>query len=181
MFLMPAWLFAQKPCEYSQQVQDSLGVYKSTRNVLMYERNFGSSSTWLYFSLAMTNDLPTLNMQLINKSKEFIKVNCLNKSSRIYLQLANNKIITLIHVDWESCSNSVMSEDGYNNRVLSGYFLFPAGSVDELKKSPVSLLRIKYLTETVDYIIKPELVSEHDGSKSIPETYFQDFLHCMIN
>ncbi len=41
--------------------------------------------------------------------------------------------------------------------------MFMKDSSAELKKSPVSIMRIKYGTETIDYIIKKELVSEIDG------------------
>jgi len=177
--LCPLILLAQKPCDFSQKVTDSLGTYKATTNELVYERNFAGTTTQMYFSVALSDELPSLNMQLISRSKDFIKALCFDKNSRMYLQLDSGKIVTLIHVDSESCGTTLIGEDQYSHRVLSGYFLFTPGSIEELLKSKISLIRIKYAAETVDYIIKSELVSEKDKITSYPEKYFLDTLPCL--
>ena len=74
-FLLTLTAFAQKPCEYSTNVTDSIGTYKITNEYLMSEKNFGGSFSYVFFSLAKTDGLPTLNLQLIQKSKDFIKAN----------------------------------------------------------------------------------------------------------
>jgi len=174
-------LFAQKPCDFSSNVKDSVGTYKSTKEYLVYEKNYGGTMSTMHFSLALTDELPTLNMQLINKSKDFIKANCLDKNSRIHLQLNNGKIITLIHIDQENCGASVRDDKGFNNRILQGFFMFMNNTFADLKSSPISVMRIKYATETVDYIFKQELKSETDGNVYYPENYFIDTLHCLDN
>lgn len=171
-------LNAQNPCEYSSNVTDSIGDYKATKNYLVYEKNFAGTSSYMYFSLALTDGLPTLNMQFLQKSKDFIKANCLDKNSRIYLQLENGKIVSLLHIDSQDCGTGVRNEET-NNRVLAGYFLFPKESLEELKKSPVLLMRIKYTTETADYILKPELKSELDGKTYDAAHYFINTLRCL--
>ena len=50
---------------------------------------------------------------------------------------------------------------------------------EELKKSPISLMRIKYAGETVDYIFKSELTSEIDKVTYYPENYFINYLKCI--
>jgi hypothetical protein len=70
-FLLTFTAFAQKPCEYSTNVTDSIGTYKITNEYLVSEKNFGGTSSYIFFSLAQTDGLPTLNMQLIQKSKDF--------------------------------------------------------------------------------------------------------------
>ncbi len=171
--------YAQDPCDWSVNISDSIGSYKNTKDYLMYERNFAGNSNYLYFSLALTDNLPTLNVQFINKSKGFLPAKCLDKKSRIYLQLANNKIITLMHVEQDDCGTSVRTEDGNINRIMNGYFLFMKDSFEELKKSPVTLMRIKFADETVDYILKENLVSEIDGKSYQPEKYFMNTLRCI--
>lgn len=171
---------AQNPCDFSTDVKDSIGQYKSTRDYLVYERNFAGTSANMYFVLALTDGLPTLNVQLIQKSRDFIKANCFDKNSRIYLQLDNGKIVTLIHIDQDDCGSSVRNNE-LNNRILSGFFLFPKETFNDLKSSPVSLMRIKYSTETVDYIFKSELKSEMDGKTYHPSEYFINTLHCLDN
>ncbi|MET0946286.1 MAG: hypothetical protein ABWY22_12815 [Flavobacterium sp.] len=174
-------LFAQKTCEYTANVNDSIGSYKTTKEYIVHERNFAGNTNYLFFSLALTDGLPTLNVQSIKKSKDFIKTNCLDKNSKIYLQLDNGKIITLVHVDQENCGVSITDNERFNNRITTGSFMFMKDSFADLKSSPVSFMRIKYTTETVDYALKKQLKSEMDGLWYEPATYFMDFLKCVEN
>jgi hypothetical protein len=174
-------LFAQKPCDFSVNVTDSIGSYKATKDYLVCERNFGGNSSYLFFSLVLTDGLPTLNVQTIQKSKDFMRANCLDKNSKIYLQLDNGKIITLVHIDQENCGTSVRDDKSFNNRITSGIFMFMKETFEDLKSSPVSFMRIKYTTETIDYIFKKELKSELDGQIYEPENYFINTLHCLNN
>ncbi|MCY1235539.1 hypothetical protein D9M72_481580 [compost metagenome] len=66
-----------------------------------------------------------------------------------------------------------------NIRISSGSFLFMKNTMEELERSPVSLIRVKYATETIDYVMKKELVSELNGEKSYPENFFIDNLKCL--
>mgnify|MGYP003607839801 FL=1 len=116
--------FSQKPCEYTTNVNDSIGSYKITPELLMSEKNFAGTSNYIFFSLAQTDGLPTLNVQLIQKSKDFIKANCFDKNSKIFLQLQNGKIVTLMHIDQERCGTLIHNEKDYNNRVNTGIFMF---------------------------------------------------------
>ncbi len=180
-FLLTAFpAAAQQPCEYAMQVNDSLGVYKSTKDYLMHEKVFGNSRTLLYFSLVQSDGMPMLNLQLVQKSTDFIPANCLDKNSRIFLQLDNGKIVPLIHLDQDNCGTTVRIDD-VNNRIISSYFMFVKDSYDELKKSNVSLLRIKYATGKSDFVIRPSFTSETDGITYTPERYFIDHLRCVEN
>jgi len=172
-------LFAQKPCEYATNVTDSLGTYKSTKEYLINEKVFGGNSSYIFYSLALTDGLPTLTVQFIQKSKEFVKANCFDKNSKIFLQLQNGKIVTLLHIDQESCGTMLRDEKGFDNRVKSGIFMFTKENYEDLKKSPISLMRIKYLTDVEDYIFKKEFTAELDGKVYRPETYFIDNLRCI--
>ncbi|REG99618.1 hypothetical protein [Flavobacterium aquicola] len=172
-------IFAQKPCEYSANVTDSIGTYKSTKEYLLYEKVFGGNSNYIFGSLALTDGLPTLTLQFIQKSKDFVKANCFDKNSKVFLQLQNGKIVTLIHIDQESCGSLLRDDKGFDNRVKSGIFMFGKENYEELKKSPVILMRIKYLTDTEDYIYKNEITAELDGKIYKPETYFMDNIRCI--
>ncbi|TRX35134.1 hypothetical protein FNW52_11960 [Flavobacterium sp. ZT3R18] len=172
-------LFAQKPCEYTANVSDSIGTYKSTTEYLISEKIFAGNSNYIFYSLALTDGLPTLNVQFIQKSKDFMKVNCFDKDSRIYLQLQNGKIVTLVHVDQDNCGTMIRDDKGYDNRVKSGIFMFQKDNYEDLKISPVSIMRIKYSTDNVDYVFKKEFTSELDGKVYRPETYFIDNIRCI--
>jgi hypothetical protein len=172
-------IFAQKPCDYSANVTDSLGTYKSTKEYIISEKNFAGNSSYIFYSLALTDGLPTLSVQLIQKSKGFLKANCFDKNSKLFLQLNNGKIITLIHIDQENCGTLIRDDKGFDNRLNTGIFMFTKDSFEELKSSPVSMMRIKYLTDTEDYILKKEFKSELTNEIYNPETYFIDNLKCI--
>ena len=112
--------------------------------------------------------------------KDFIKTNCIAKNSKIVLQLMNGKIITLISSNEESCSAlSYDSNENNNIRILTGYFYFTKNNYEELKNSPVTLMRIHFAGETKDYVLKSELNSETLKTTSKPDSYFMEFLKCV--
>jgi hypothetical protein len=172
-------LFAQKPCEFSTNVTDSIGIYKSTTDYLISEKIFAGNSNYIFYSLVLTDDLPTLNVQFIQKSKNFMKVNCFDKDSRIYLQLQNGKIVTLKHIDQDNCGTMVRDDKGYDNRIKAGIFMFQKDNFEDLIISPVSIMRIKYSTDIEDYVFKKEFTAELDGKVYRPETYFIDNIRCI--
>lgn len=174
-------LSAQKPCDISVNVTDSIGTYKSTKDYLLYEKNFAEKSSYIFASLVLTDGIPALTIQTIEKSKDFIKAVCFDKNSKIYLQLMDGSIITFYHDDSDDCGTLIRDENLMNNRLLGGSFIIRKENFEALKKSPVSLMRIKYGTEMVDYIIKKDLKSELDGTAYEPEKYFMDYLHCIEN
>ena len=178
LFAICSTIFAQKPCDYSTNVTDSLGTYKSTREYMICEKNFAGTSSYIFFSLLSTDGMPTLNVQLIQKSKSFLKANCFDKNSKLFLQLNNGKIITLLHIDQENCGTMIRDDKGYDNRVITGEFMFMKDSFEELKKSPVSMMRIKYLTDTEDYVLKKQFTSELNNEVYEPETYFMQNIDC---
>ena len=98
-FLISFGTLAQKPCEYTTNVTDSIGTYKSTKEYMIAEKNFGETASYIFFSLAVADGMPLLNVQLIQKSKGFVKANCFDKNSKLFLQLNNGKVVTLIHID----------------------------------------------------------------------------------
>ena len=116
-FLFGTLTFAQKPCDFATDVKDSIGTYKATKEYLMYEKNFAGNSSYVFSSIVISDGTPILNVQFLEKSNGFIKVKCLDKNSRLYIQLENNKIVTLSHIDQESCGTMVRDDKGMNNRV----------------------------------------------------------------
>lgn len=181
LFLLSLSSFAQTDCDYATNIKDSIGTYKITKEYLISEKIFAGTSSYIFYTLSLTDGLPTLNVQLIQKSKGFIKANCFDKNSKLYLQLNNGKVITLIHTTLEYCGSMIRDEKGFDNRVIVGNFMFMKGTMEDLKSSPLSLMRIKYLSDTEDYIVKKQLVSELTGKTYQPETYFINNLKCIEN
>jgi hypothetical protein len=177
--LFTSHLFAQKPCEYATNITDSIGSYKATKEYLVHEKIFAGKSNYIFYSLALTDELPTLNLQIIEKSKDFIKATCFDKNSKIFLQLQNGKIVTLIHIDQENCGSLIRDDKGFDNRVKTGIFMFTKENYEDLKTSAVSIMRIKSLTESEDYILKKEFTAELDGKPYQPESYFINNISCI--
>ncbi len=178
IFLFSLQSFAQKPCEYTTDVTDSIGTYKSTKEYMIAEKNFAGTSSYIFFSLAVADGMPLLNVQLIQKSKGFMKANCFDKNSKLFLQLNNGKVVTLLHMDQENCGTMLRDDKGFDNRITPGTFMFMKDSFEELKKSPVSMMRIKYLTDTEDYVLKKQFTSELNNEVYEPETYFIQNIDC---
>ncbi len=173
--------FAQKNCEYDTNVTDSLVTYKATKEYIIHERTFGNTQATVFFSLVNADGLPSLKVTLIQKSDDFIPAKCFDKTSKVIFQLNDGKIITLIAIDNETCGEKVNNEN-LNSRVLTGYFLFMKDTFETLKSAPIAIMRIKYTTtETVDYIVKNELLSEIDKNTYYPDAYFVNYLKCIVD
>jgi hypothetical protein len=70
-------------------------------------------------------------------------------------------------------------DKGFDNRIITASFMFIKDSFQDLKNSPVSMMRIKYLTDTEDYVLKKEFTSELNNEVYEPETYFIKNLYCI--
>lgn len=172
-------LFAQNPCEYTTNVNDSIGSYKSTKEYMIAEKHFAGNSSYIFFSLAVADGMPLLNVQMIQKSKEFMKANCFDKNSKMFLQLNDGKVITLLHIDQESCGTLLRDDKGFDNRITTGTFMFMKDTFQDLKNSAVSLMRIKFATETEDYVVKKQFTSELNNEIYEPESYFVKNIKCV--
>ena len=173
-------IFAQKPCELAESFTDSIGTYKSTNEFLVHERIFSDKEAYIFLSLINNNGTPALNLKIIQKSNEFIKANCMSASTKLLFQLENGKIITMIHNNEESCGTFHQNpDDKKNTRFTSGLFLFLLGTIEELKKSPIQLMRIQNQSETKDYVMVREFTSELTMKLNSPENFFIDNLHCV--
>lgn len=174
-------IFAQKNCEYTTNVTDSIGTYKVTKEYMISEKNFGGTSSYIFFSLALTDGVPTLNLQLIQKSKNFITAKCFDQNTKLYIQLNDGSIVMLIHKNQENCGTLIRDDKGFDNRVTTGEFYFTKDSFEKLKNSPMSILRIKHLTGLEDYAIKKEFTSELNNLIYQPESYFMKNIQCIEN
>lgn len=172
--------FAQKPCEIDTNVTDSLGTYKSLKQSIIYERHLVNDIN-IFFALYSNNGILGVESQILEQSNEFIKANCFNADSRIYLQLNNGKIVTLIYAGEETCGTYVRNDKNGNSRITVGLFVFSKENFQELKVSPVTYMRVKFATETIDYPFKTEIISQLDKKTYNPENFFIDYLKCIEN
>jgi hypothetical protein len=172
---------AQKPCEIETNISDSIGTYKATKQSMIYERSFAGNATNIFFTLSSSNGILAVETQFLQKSPEFLKANCFDAGSKIYLQLNNGKIVTLLYSGNDTCGSLLRDEKNMNNRLISGTFLFARENFEDLRTSPVTFMRVKYSGETVDFPFKTEFISELDKNKYQPENYFINNLKCIEN
>lgn len=169
-----------KDCDYTITQGGDGKEVKWTKDYLMYEKIFGGTSNFIFFSLTNSDGVPVLNFQSLAKSPEFTKAQCLDANSRMYIQLMNGKIVTLLPAVTDQCSSLVYdSENKLNIRVLTAPFVFTKGSIEELESSPISFIRIKYVSDLVDYPIKKELQSETIKGTYTPEKFFISQMKCI--
>ncbi len=174
-------VFAQKPCEIDANISDSIGTYKSTKQYVIFERSFAGNSTNIFFSLTNTNGTLGADVQILQRSQDFIKAICFDVSSKIYLQLQNGKIVMLIYNGKDDCGTYLRDDTNGNNRILSGSFLFSRENYEDLKNSSVTFMRIKFSSDNIDYPFRSGFVSELDKKIYEPEFYFINYLKCIEN
>jgi hypothetical protein len=174
-------LFAQKaPCELATNVTDSIGTLKETKSCLVYEKNFGNNSQLVFLNLIVENDIPTLHLQIIQKSTDFIAPKCLDKNSRIFFQLSNGKIYTFINTSENQCDNLIYNpEEKLNNRFLDAKFFFRKDDFEDIKKYPISMMHIKFASDNQDYILGKELIGEKVAGTYYPDRFFMDSYSCI--
>src|SRR5690606_6058461 len=91
-FLLSFLFTNAQDCQYTTLTGADGSEVKSTEESLMYEKVFGGTSSFIFFSLTNTDGIPVLSFQLLSKSNDFSKVMCFDKASKIYIQLMNGKI-----------------------------------------------------------------------------------------
>lgn len=181
LLIIPVFSIAQtKDCVYDLEEKTDSTSLKVLPQKLMHEKIFGNSSDYIFFALINENNTPILNMQLLQKSNDFLPTKCLGKSSKVFIQLDNGKIITLMNAFEELCSDLNYDTTTKNNiRILNAFFYFTKTNYEELKNSPISLMRIQFTGETKDYVFKKLLFSEVLMETSNPASYFMDYLKCV--
>jgi hypothetical protein len=169
-----------KNCVYDVEEKTDSTSIKIMKEQLFTEKVFGSKKEFIQATLLNSNGVPTLGLQIIEKNTIFIPTKCIDKNSKVILQLENGKIITLLSVNEEICSTlNYISEEKANVRILNAYFVFTKHNYEDLKKSPVSLMRIQFSGDKQDYIIQKEIQSELLKDTFHPNRLFMDYLECV--
>ena len=86
----------------------------------------------------------------------------------------------MVHNNEESCGSFAQNPDDKKNvRFNSGLFLFLKGTIEDLKSSPISIMRLQYGNEHKDYVISKELTSTLTKKVEQPEQLFIANMHCI--
>jgi hypothetical protein len=78
LLLLNFTAFAQKPCEYSTNVSDPIGDYKSTREYTDFEKNFAGNSEYIFFT--SFNWWSTNSKCPLIQKQRLLKANCFDKN-----------------------------------------------------------------------------------------------------
>lgn len=180
LLLLPLLSIAQTNCKYDIEEKTDSTYLKVLPEKVMYERVFGDSKEFLQFSLINNNGIPTLHIQLVEKNSLFLSAKCLDLNSKILFQLNNGKFVTLKSITDNTCSLYNYNEkEKANIRILDGYFVFTKTNYEELKSSPISVMRLQFVGDKKDYNINSDLASEITKLNYAPSYYFIDYLKCV--
>ncbi|MGL5277072.1 hypothetical protein [Myroides sp.] len=162
-----------------EEVTDSLSI-KKTNNVLVYEFNRVSSTSSLFFSLITTNGVPFLNIQYLQKSPDFIPINCVARKSMVSIKLVNGTTISAHYIDEDKCDTYTYDQQGQKNiRILDANFYIKKEHLALLKQSPISLVQIRFAGSTELFVIESELKSTIVDVKTSPTRFFIDNIPCI--
>jgi len=173
--------FAQnKDCMFEVNEETDSTYTKVLPEKFIYESVFGSTTRFLSFKLYNIDGIMGLNFQYVQKSMNFLSSTCIDKDTKIYLQLSNGKEVKLINsLDQETCNSLNIDPISKNNiRVLNGYFNFTKENFEYLKTEKVYLVRIVTITGEERFIINSELKSEINKETSHPDQFFIEYLPC---
>lgn len=173
--------FAQnKDCMFEVNEETDSTYTKVLPEKIIYESVFGSTTRFLSFKLYNIDGIMGLNFQYVQKSMNFLSSTCIDKDTKIYLQLSNGKEVKLINsLDQETCNSLNIDPISKNNiRVLNGYFNFTKENFEYLKTEKVYLVRIVTITGEERFIINSELKSEINKETSHPDQFFIEYLPC---
>lgn len=173
--------FAQsRDCMFEVNEETDSTYTKVLPEKIIYESVFGSTTRFLSFKLYNIDGIMGLNFQYVQKSMNFLSSTCIDKDTKIYLQLSNGKEVKLInYLDQETCNSLNIDPISKNNiRVLNGYFNFTKENFEYLKTEKVYLVRIVTITGEERFIINSELKSEINKETSHPDQFFIEYLPC---
>ncbi len=183
LFLCCNLLYVQaqeKNCALDYEVVNDTINFKQTKELLVYEDSQEKSTQALYFSLIKSDDNNFLQVQLIQKSTDFIPITCVNYRSIISIKLNNGRIISAYYIGDEKCDTFIYNNETKNNiRLLSTVFLLRKEDINYLKESPIVMVQIRYANKALPYPIKNELEFNSTEPNSQPSAFFIENIPCL--
>lgn len=182
LLLFTNFLFSQdKACDFEIDIATDTSSTRVLKDKIIDESIYGNTTSFLTFKLFEVDGVLGVNFQYLQKSKDFLSPICIDKNTKIFLELSNGKQVKLVNSsEIETCNELQYDAINKNNvRVLTGFFYFAPENFQDLKAEKVYLIKITASTGDVNFVIKPELNSEIYKEKSTPDTYFMNYLKCL--
>ena len=170
-----------KLCAFETNIVTDTSSTRVLTDEIIDEYIFGNTTSFLTFKMFEADGILGINFQYLQKSKDFLTPICIDKNTKIVLELANGKQVKLVNsTDLTTCNELQYDAINKNNlRVLNGFFYFSPENFTDLKTEKVYLIKITANTGDVNFVIKPYLNSEIYKTKSKPDTYFIENLKCL--
>ena len=170
-----------KLCAFETNIVTDTSSTRVLTDEIIDEYIFGNTTSFLTFKMFEADGILGINFQYLQKSKDFLTPICIDKNTKIVLELANGKQVKLVNsTDLTTCNELQYDAINKNNlRVLNGFFYFSPENFTDLKTKKVYLIKITANTGDVNFVIKPQLNSEIYKTKSKPDTYFIENLKCL--
>jgi hypothetical protein len=170
-----------KICDFETNIVTDTSSTRVLTDEIIDESIFGNTTSFLTFKMFEVDGVLGINFQYLQKSKDILMPICIDKNTKIILELSNGKQVKLINsTELEACNDIQYDAINKNNvRVLTGFFYFTPENFQDLKTEKVFLIKIAAITGDVNFIIKPQLNSEIYKTKSTPDTYFIENLKCL--
>lgn len=170
-----------KTCDFEIDIITDSSSTRVLKDKIIDESVFGYTTSFLTFKLFEVDGFLGVNFQYLQKSKDFLSPICIDKNTKMFLELSNGKQVKLVNSNEIVVCNDLQYDavNKNNVRVLNGFFYFSPENFQDLKTEKVYLIKITANTGDVNFVIKPELNSEIYKTKSTPDTYFIDHLKCL--
>jgi hypothetical protein len=171
----------EKLCDFEINIVTDTTSTRVLTDEIIDENVFGNSTSFLTFKMFEVDGVLGVNFQYLQKSKDFLSPICIDKNTKILLELSNGKQVKLINsVDLETCNELQYDKINKNNlRILSGFFYFTPENFIDLKTEKVYLIKITANTGDINFVIKPKIKSEIYKTETTPDTYFIENLKCL--
>ena len=169
-----------KACEFEIDIATDTSSTRVLKDKIIDETILENTTTFLTFKLFEVDGVLGLNFQYLQKSKNFLTPICIDKNTKIYVTLANGNQVKLINsTETETCNDLQYDEINKNNvRILAGFFYFTPENFKQLSLEKVNFIKLTASTGDINFVIKPQIISEIYKETSTPETYFIDNLKC---
>lgn len=180
-FILNISFSQDKLCDFETNIVTDTTSTRVLTDEIIDESIFGNTTSFLTFKMFEVDGILGVNFQYLQKSKDILAPICIDKNTKILLELSNGKQVKLVNSSSiESCNELQYDSVNKNNlRVLSGFFYFSPDNFADLKTEKVYLIKITAATGDVNFVIKPQINSEIYKTKSTPDTYFIENLKCL--
>ncbi|WP_430613318.1 hypothetical protein [Flavobacterium sp. JP2137] len=180
LFVSVVSLAQKKDCDIDYVIENDSTRFTKTNDYLFVERSYKPALESVYIALVKSEETAYVQLQFLQKDALFIPTTCVDAKSLITFQLLDGTIVNLRHAQDDYCNSlSFDPEQQANIRILSTYFQIEKDDIAKLKKSPVSVMRLRFSTAVFTYEVVEKLASKSVDKTYFPTRYFIENIACV--